>query len=215
MSTPGSFLRALLLAALCTYLPVTGEDITVPVAPNVLPQGTKFLIRLDDTLDTAKLKQGKHFKAHTAEDVVGPNGAVLIPRGKKVVGHVSEIQQGLHGRLLLSFDEIDTGHGKLPLIATVAGVPGEHGVKSEPGPEGEIEKRGANKRRAAETAAIGAAIGATSGAAAGGGKGAGIGAGAGAAVGALAGVLTDRNLKINKGQVLEVQLDRDMRVPVR
>jgi hypothetical protein len=215
MSIPRSFFCALLLAAFCSYIPATAEDTTAPVAPNVLPQGTKFLIRLDDTLDTAKLKQGKRFKAHTAEDIVSSGGAVLIPRGKKVVGHVSEIQQGLHGRLLLSFDEIDTGHGKLPLIASVAGVPGEHGVKSEPGPEGEIEKRGANKRRAAETAAIGAAIGATSGAAAGGGKGAGIGAGAGTAVGALAGVLSDRNFRINKGQVLEVELDRDMRVPLR
>jgi outer membrane lipoprotein SlyB len=64
-----------------------------------------------------------------------------------------------------------------------------------------------------ETAAVGAGIGAIGGAAAGGGKGAGIGAGAGAGLGALAGVLTDRNLRLEKGTTLEVRLDRQLQVP--
>src|SRR5215471_1613149 len=52
-----------------------------PSAPyNMLAAGTSFLVRLDDTLDTARLSQGKHFKAKLAEDLLGPSGAVLIPR---------------------------------------------------------------------------------------------------------------------------------------
>jgi hypothetical protein len=121
---------------------------------------------------------------------------------------VSSIEQGLHARLLLSFDEIDTGHGKMPLIATVTGVPGEHAAKA-PDSEGTIEKKGMSKGHMIETTAVGAGVGAIAGGAAGGGKGAGIGAGAGAGLGALTGFLTDRK----KGTTLEVRLDHALQVP--
>ena len=181
--------------------------------PNAVPEGTSLLIRLTDRLDSNKIDRGKHFQAKLAEDVMAPSGVVLIPRGKKVKGHVSDVSRGLHGRMLLSFDQIETNHGWIPIIATLTGVPGEHGVKSEPGPEGEIERRGTDKTRTIESAAVGAAIGAAAGAAAGGGKGAGIGAAAGGALGATAGVLTDRDLRLEKNQVLEIRLDRQMIVP--
>jgi len=180
-------------------------------APNAIPEGSTFLIRLNDKLDTAKLKQGKKFSAKLAEDLVAPNGAT-IPRGKKVTGHVSGVDQGLHARLLLSFDEIETNQGKMPLIATVTGVPGEKAAK-QPNEEGEIERKSPSKGRMIETAAIGAGIGAIAGGAAGGGKGAGIGAGAGAAAGALGGFLTQRNIALNKGTMLEVRLDHPLQVP--
>lgn len=180
-------------------------------APNAIPEGSTFLIRLNDKLDTAKLKQGKKFSAKLAEDLVAPNGAT-IPRGKKVTGHVSGVDEGLHARLLLSFDEIETNHGKMPLIATVTGVPGEKAAR-QPNEEGEIERKSPSKGRMIETAAVGAGIGAIAGGVAGGGKGAGIGAGAGAAVGALGGLLTQRNITLNKGTVLEVRLDHPLQVP--
>ena len=181
-------------------------------APNAIPEGSTFLIRLNDKLDTAKLKQGKKFSAKLAEDLVAPNGAT-IPRGKKVTGHVSGVDQGLHARLLLSFDEIETNHGKMPLIATVTGVPGEKAAR-QPSEEGEIERKSPSKGRMIETAAVGAGIGAIAGGVAGGGKGAGIGAGAGAAVGALGGLLTQRNITLNKGTVLEVRLDHPLQGPL-
>ena len=180
-------------------------------AANAIPEGQTFLIRLNDTLDTSKLKAGKKFSAKLAEDLQAPNGAT-IAHGKKISGHVSSIEQGLHARLLLSFDEIDTGHGKMPLIATVTGVPGEHAAK-QPDSEGTIEKKGMSKGHMIETAAVGAGVGAIAGGAAGGGKGAGIGAGAGAGLGALTGFLTDRNLRLQKGTTLEVRLDHPLQVP--
>src|SRR5438552_11333346 len=108
-------------------LPLMAEQtVSAPVVnSNVVPEGTTFLIRLDDKLDTAKLKQGKHFKAKLSEDLVGPDGTV-VPRGQRVTGHVSSVEQGIHARMLISFDEIDTGHGKMPLIATLTGLPSEH-----------------------------------------------------------------------------------------
>jgi len=196
---------------------LSSRDSVTATAPlpnsNVIPEGTTFLARLDDKLDTRKLQQGKHFNLKLAEDLVAPNGAT-IPGGKKIKGHISAIQQGLHARMLLSFDDIDTNHGKMPLIATVTGVPGEHAIK-QIDEEGEIQRKGMSKRHVIEAVAVGAGLGAAAGAAAGGGRGAGIGAGAGAGLGALTGFLTDHDLRLDKGTTLELRLDRALQVPMR
>jgi hypothetical protein len=179
--------------------------------PNYIAEGTRFMIRLDDTLDTNKLDPGKKFKAKLAEDLVAPDGSI-IPAGRKVRGHVSDVDRGFHGRILLSFDEIETRNGWRPLIASVSDVPGEHGVKPV-GDEGEIERAGHSKQRTVEDAAAGAAVGAAAGAIGGGGRGAAIGAGAGAGAGVAAALLFDRNVKLQKGQQLELRLDRPLQVP--
>ncbi len=180
--------------------------------PGAIPEGTRFVVRLKDKLDSNKIKPGKQFKAELAEDLTAPNGQV-ISRGKTLRGHVSSVENGFHGRMILSFDDIDTNHGKMPIAATVTSVPGEHGVKPETGAEGEIERTGVDKRRAAEGAVIGAAAGTATGAIAGGSKGAVIGAVAGAGVGLGASILTGRDLTLQKGQQLELRLDRPLTVP--
>jgi len=187
------------------------QDPRPPLAPHTIPDGTTFLIRLEDKLDTSRLQPGKHFKAKVAEDLVGPDGA-MIPRGRKIKGHVSSVDNGFHARLLLSFDEIETEHGWVPLIATVTDVPGERGIKRLD-EEGEIERKGANKRREIERAGIGAGVGAAGGAVAGGGRGAAIGAGIGAVAGAVSGLFTDRRLRLEKGTTLELRLDHPLQVP--
>lgn len=204
-----SVIAALLACPLFAQDPAVAPE----APPNAIPEGTRFLIRLNDKLDTRDLKPGKHFKAKLSEDLVAGNGS-LIPRGKTIKGHVSSIEQGLHARMMLSFDEIDTGHGSMPLIATVTGVPGDHAVK-EPGEEGELQRKGMSKEHEIEAVAVGAGIGAAAGAIKGGGKGAGIGAGAGAGVGAIAGLLTDHDLRLEKGTVLEVRLDHPLQIPWR
>ncbi len=190
---------AFLLAA----LPLAAEESSnAPIPPHTIPEGTTFLMRLEDRLDTNRLQQGKHFKAKLAEDLTAPDGT-LIPRGKKVKGHVSAVENGFHARLLLSFDEIETNHGWVP-----------HGVKP-PDEEGEIERRGMNKRHEVERAGAGAGVGAIGGAVAGGGRGAAIGASIGAAAGAVSGFFMDRNLRLDKGTALEVRLDHPLQVPWR
>jgi hypothetical protein len=180
-------------------------------ANNVITEGTRFVVRLADTLDTAKLKPGKRFTAKLGEDLTAPDGST-VPLGNKIHGHVSSINRGLHGSMMLSFDEIETRHGWRPLAATVSDVPGEHGAKST-GDEGEVQKTGTSGRRVAEDAIVGAAVGATAGAIAAGAHGAIIGAAAGGAFGGGTGVLTDRDLKLNKGQQLELRLDRPLQIP--
>ncbi len=183
-----------------------------PTAPNVIPEGTQFEVQLQDSLDTNKVSQGKSFKAKLAQDLIAPNGQV-IPMNSKVKGHVSSVERGMSSRLLLSFDQIETKHGWVPLAAMVVGVPGEHSVQAETGSEGEISHRKVNTKRTVEDAAIGAGLGAVAGAAAAGGRGAVIGAAIGGGVGTGAGFLTGRNFKLNKGQALDLRLERDIYLP--
>ena len=212
MARLSSWLGMYLVLGTAALLAQTHDPLIAPMSPpNAVPEGTTFLVRLEDKLDTRKLQQGKHFKVKLGEELIAANGNT-IPRGKKIKGHVSSIEQGIHARMLLSFDEIETNHGWVPLIATVTGVPGEHSVKP-PDAEGELERKGMSTRHVIEAAAVGAGIGAVTGAAAGGGKGAGIGAGTGAGVGALAGFLTDHDLRLEKGTTLEVRLDHPLQVP--
>src|SRR5438128_475924 len=101
---------------------------TPAVPANAVPQGTIALIQLTDRLDTHTAKAGDHFQARLAEPLATAGGAT-IETGKKIKGHISAVMPGLRTRLLLSFDEIETANGWAPLIATVTGVPGEHGLK--------------------------------------------------------------------------------------
>jgi hypothetical protein len=183
-----------------------------PTAPNVIPADTQFDIQLKDTLDSSKDHPGKKFKAKLVQDLVAQDGTT-IPMGSEIKGHVSDIQGGLHSQLLLSFDEIKTRHGWVPLAAMVAGVPGEHSVQAETGPEGEIRHTKVDARREVESAAAGAAVGAIVGATAGGGKGAAIGAGVGGGLGTGVGLLTGRNIRLNKGQMIDLRLERDIFLP--
>jgi hypothetical protein len=192
--------------------PVLSQRNQGPAAGNVIPADTQFEVQLKDTLDTRKDSTGKKFKAKLAQDLVAPDGTT-IPMGSEVRGHVSDVQGGLHSQLLLSFDQIKTKHGWVPLAATVAGVPGEHSIQSETGPEGEIKHTKVDARREVESAAAGVALGAIAGAAAGGGKGAAIGAGVGGGLGTGAGLLMGRNIRLNKGQALDLRLERDIFLP--
>jgi hypothetical protein len=182
---------------------------------NAIPEGTRFIIKLKDTLDTSKMDQGKRFKAELREDLVTPSGAI-IPKGRTVKGHIGSFDRGYTGaHIQIALDEIETRKGWVPLIGTVTGVPGDPSVKSTEN-EGEVTRKGPNTRKVVTDAAIGAGIGAVSGAVLGGGKGAAIGAAVGAGLGTGTGLLfKGRDVKLNKDTQLEVRLDRDLVVPTR
>src|SRR5260370_15995282 len=93
------------------------EASSVPV--NAVPNGTHFLVRLDDELSTAKHKVNKKFEASTLEPLETSDGYVLSP-GAKIRGHISRVEAaGLTGRarLWLTFDDVDNPRGRLPLVA--------------------------------------------------------------------------------------------------
>ena len=183
-----------------------------PSAPNLVPSGTHFLVRLDQELGTAKDKVNKKFDVKTIEPLETSAGYVLPP-GTKIHGHISRIEQGGvtgRARLWLTFDEIDTRNGRLPIVAVVSSVPGEFSVRPGESKEGEIEARTSNGTRELEAAATGAALGAAAGAAAHSGKAAAIGAAAGGAAGFLASSGIGQELDLPKGTKLDLVLDRPL-----
>jgi hypothetical protein len=201
-------LISILLMALCATM--FGQDET-SVPANAVVQGTIALIQLTDRLDTHTVKAGDHFHARLAEPITASDG-MTIELGRKIKGHVSAVEPGLHTRLLLSFDEIETAHGWRPLIATVTGVPGEHGLK-QIGEEGEIGRKGMTKEEIAQAVVIGAGEGAAEGMRSGGKKGAAAGAGNGAANSAYTAFESGHDLVLDKGTALEIRLDRNLVIP--
>jgi len=199
-----SFVTVLLLTFALT---LTAQD-APPAPPNAVVQGTVVLIQLTDRLDTRSVKAGDHFQARLAEPLTTAGGT-MIETGRRIRGHVSAVEPGLRTRLLLSFDAIETSHGWLPLIATVTGVPGEHGLK-QIGEEGEIGRKGMSKEEIAEAVVVGAGEGAAEGMRTGGKRGAAAGAGNGAANSAYNAFESGHDLVLDKGTALEIRLDRNL-----
>src|SRR5271157_505056 len=105
--------------------------------------GTRFLVRLEDELSTRDAKENSRFQVRTLEPLENDDGVVLPP-GAEIAGHVSRVEPaGVTGRarIWLTFDEIKTKNGRLPIVAEVVSVPGEHSVNTGPSKEGEIEGR--------------------------------------------------------------------------
>ena len=216
--------RLLLWAGLAAIVSIVGvfglakagtkpQDGTTPpsIAADTVPDGTHFLVRLDDELNTGKHKVNKKFDAKTLDPLETSNGYVLPP-GAKIRGHISRIEPaGLAGRarVWLTFDDIDTHHGRLPLVAEVSSVPGDFGVKPGDSKKGEIEARTSKGTRDLEAAAAGAAIGAAAGATHG-GKGAAVGAAAGGIAGFVASSGFGQELDLPKGTKLDLILDRPL-----
>ena len=195
------------IAIMCISL--SAQD-AAQIPTNAVAQGTVALIQLTDKLDTRTVKAGDQFHAKLAEPMTAANGS-SIDAGRKIKGHVSAVEPGLNTRLLLSFDEIDTGHGWRPLMATVTGVPGEHGLR-QIGEEGEIGRKGMSKEEIAEAVA---GEGAAAGAHNGGKRGAAAGAGQGAANSAMTAFEAGHELVLDKGTALEIRLDRNLTIPGR
>ena len=209
--------------ALGAALPAAGQDgaaaqredrpRAASLAQNAVAPGTRFLVRTEEELTTRNREENKKFKVITLEPLEAGNGLV-VPPGAEIRGHVSRVEPASvtgRARLWLTFDEISTKYGRLPIVANVVSVPGEHSVKSGPSKEGEIEARRSRGKEDVEAAAAGAAIGAVAGGkATHSGKGAGIGAAVGAAAGFLASSGMGRELDLPKGTKLELELERPL-----
>src|SRR6266446_4792942 len=172
--------------------------------------GTKFLVRLEEELDTKETREKKRFKVTSLEPLEAGSG-IYLPPGAEIRGHVSRVESaGIAGRakIWLTFDEIRTKFGTLPIVAEVVSVPGDHSVKPGGTQEGLIEGRSSNQHDAAEAAAAGAAIGAVKGVKDKDKKE----AAEGAALGALTAYLMEsgrgHELNLPKGAKLELELER-------
>jgi hypothetical protein len=174
--------------------------------------GQRFLVRLDQEMNTGREKLNQRFDVKTLEPLETAGG-YIIPPGAKITGHISRIEPaGLMGRarLWLTFDDIDTHHGKLPIVAEVSSVPGEYSVRAGESREGEIEARGGKSAQVAEATAGGAAMGSAAGISAHNSKAAARGAAEGGVAAFLASSGLGKELDLPKGTKLELVLERPL-----
>jgi hypothetical protein len=187
-----------------------GERRGLPLETYAVAPGTKFLVRLEDELSTREIKENAKFKVRTLEPLEAGSG-IYLPPGAEIRGHVSFVEPaGVAGRakLWLTFDEIRTKFGRLPIVAEVVSVPGDHSVKRGSTQEGLIEGRSGTQHDAAQAAAAGAAIGAVKGVKDKDKKEAAEGAALGAITAYLIESGRGHELKLPKGAKLELELER-------
>jgi hypothetical protein len=187
-----------------------GKRHGLPLETYGVVPGTKFLVSLEDNLGTKGTAERTKFKVKTLEPLEAGSG-IYLPSGAEIEGHVSHVESaGTTGRarIWLTFDEIHTRFGRLPIVAEVVSVPGEHSVKNKPGQEGLIEGRSSTQEDAAQAAAAGAAVGAVKGVKDKDKKEAVEGAALGAITAYLVESGRGRELELPKGVKLELELER-------
>jgi len=171
----------------------------------VIPTGTELQIRTNEGIDATTETAGRTYSAEIAQDVMGDNGQVLIPRGSPAQLTVGKISAGTAG---LGSNEV----GLELQSVTVNGM--SYQVATNPVQQQTANQRGigANKRTAEMTGG-GALLGTVIGAIAGGGKGAAIGAAVGGAGGAATQVLTrGHEVKVPAETLLTFKLDQPLRL---
>jgi len=187
-----------------------GKRHGLPIETYGVAPGTKFLVALEDHLGTKGTPEKAKFKVRTLEPLEAGSG-IYLPSGAEIEGHVSHVEPaGVAGRarLWLTFDEIRTKFGRLPIVAEVVSVPGDHSVKSKPNQEGLIEGRSSTQQDAAQAAAAGAAIGAVKGVKDKDKKEAAEGAALGALTAYLMEAGRGHELDLPRGAKLELELER-------
>jgi len=183
--------------------PVAPVASAVAPSPQIatIPSGTKLVVRLESTLDTAVNKTGDAFKGVVDEDIT-IDGKVAISRGSQVSGKLLKVVRSgrVEGKaeMEMALNEIQVGSTSY----TIATKPFTAVAES-------------TKKADAIKIGGGAGIGAAIGAIAGGKKGAAIGAVVGGGAGTAAVMGTRGNeIKYEPEQKLTFSLNKDLNVPL-
>ena len=164
-----------------------------------LPEGTHISVRTDENIDSQSASEGQLYSGEVSQDVIGPNGNVVIPKGSQAELTIASINSG-------------TGSNELTLALDSVRVNGNSYNLSTEGVQQGKAGLGKNKRTG-EYVGGGAVLGTLIGAIAGGGKGAAIGAIAGAGAGAGAQVLTKGGqVKVPAETILQFQLNQPLQM---
>jgi len=189
-----------------------GQRHGLPLETYAVVPGTRFLVSLEEELNTKLARQNQTFRVRTLEPL-GAGHGYYLPSGAVIAGHVSRVQPARttgRAKIWLTFDEIHTPFGKLPIVAEVLSVPGDHRIKSGPPVDGAIEGRGSGQKEAAEAAAAGAAMGAWKGVKDRSKKEAAENAALGALEAYLCETGRGEELALPKGSKLELELGRTL-----
>lgn len=168
---------------------------------NVIPAGTQLQIRTNENIVADSQSTGRTYAAEISQDVIGPNGQVMIPRNSPAQLSVQNVSSGTMGvgnnQVALALQSVNVNGRRYNVISNTSTQSGDRGI-------------GANKRTAVMTGG-GAVLGTVIGAIAGGGKGAVIGGVLGAGGGAAAQVLTrGKEVKVPAESVLTFRLDQPL-----
>lgn len=206
-------LAALLVPGFAALPPVSAQNQTAAsAAPNEVSSGTRFLVRLENTLATNDLKVGDAFTVQTIAPIVSADGTTLR-EGAEIRGHVDKVvpaHKTGRARLWLAFDDIRTPSGWIPLVAMVDDVPGVHSIRVDYNREGEIEMNADRRQEALEAAAAAALVGAAPGVAKHDKQDAAMGAAIGAVTAYMAATSLGQELTIEKNTKLELILERSL-----
>ena len=142
-----------------------GQRHGLPLERYAVVPGTRFLVSMEQDLNTKEVHQNQVFHVRTLEPLEAGSG-IYLPSGAQIRGHVSRVEPaGVTGRakLYLTFDELQARFGTLPIVAEVVSVPGDHSIKTGELHEGGIEGRSSTQKDAAQAAAAGAVMGSVKG----------------------------------------------------
>lgn len=176
--------------------------------------GTRILVALQTPISTKVDKSGKRIRVHTLEPIVAQDGATL-PAGTEIRGHLDKVQSaGKTGRahLWITFDDIRTRAGWVPLVAGLIDAPGVHSIRVLFDREGEIEAPTSNRDQEALAMAMAALAGAEPGIVNNDKKDAAKGAATGAAQAFMATSGIGQDLTLEGNMKLEIVLQRPLYV---
>ncbi|HXU50215.1 MAG TPA: hypothetical protein VN727_14310 [Candidatus Binatia bacterium] len=200
------------MAVVCALAIASAAHAQGNVNQRAVPSGTRFLASLDAPLSTKDARAGDHFEAETLERLVAIDRTIL-PTGTAIRGHVDKVE-GAHktgrARLWLTFDEVRTPSGWMPIVAVVDDVPGVHSIRVDEQREGEIEAQSDPRRDAEAAAAAGALVGAATGVASRNAKAAAAGAAVAAVTAYMVATGLGQEVTLDKMTKLELTLERDL-----
>lgn len=186
---------ALVMAAMLAYAQTAGTRAAMEV-----PTGSQIAVRTNEAVDSTTARANQKFSGTVEQDVTGPNGETLIPKGSPAELVVRQVSSGG-----------TTGSPEVALDLAAIEIGGHRYVVSSQDLQ-QTNNQGIGKnKRTGEMVGGGAALGTLLGAIAGGGKGAAIGAVAGAAAGGTAQVLTrGKEVKVPAETILRFRLDKPL-----
>lgn len=90
-----------------------------------LQSGTQIAAELENSLDARHAKPGDRVVLKTVS-AVKQNGETIVPKGARLIGHVTEVQQqsksNAESRLGVVFDQLRTGSTQTPITASIVSI---------------------------------------------------------------------------------------------
>jgi hypothetical protein len=177
--------------------PVATYNLATAAPPGQIGPGSTFWVAMDQTVSPRTHRPGDQFTATTTGDLVGQDGRLLIPRGSRVFGRITQLTQprgGYTGSVRLSIEGLDMYGFRQPIAASVRATQVPSPARVEPG-----------------AVLWGAALGSIIGGITHGGEGALVGGAIGGGSGALLSLGANaQNAELPAGTQLELRVERPL-----